>query len=228
MERRAPMSIAVGLELYNNMSGFGGYSAYNPVRAAKAAQTVPAFSASDAARTPASQPSDGAYLSELLFKHSHDTLEIGGVIVNGKPDAQSAPDGKTEPSSINTEGADSTAQPDDGHCETCENRKYQDESGDSSVSFQNPTKISPDAASSLVRSHEAEHVSHNQIKAAKEGREVVSQSVAIHTAICPDCGRIYVSGGTTRTVTKNAPQTDERFSAGKKDVNTPKLMDVVA
>ena len=38
-------------------------------------------------------------------------------------------------------------------------------------------------------------------EAEREGRKVVEQSVSYHTAICPECGRIYISGGTTRTVT---------------------------
>ena len=47
-----------------------------------------------------------------------------------------------------------------------------------------------------------EHVYREQAKADREGREVVSQSVTMHTGICPECGKSYVSGGTTRTVTR--------------------------
>ena len=56
-------------------------------------------------------------------------------------------------------------------------------------------------ANAAVRSHEQEHVGREQFQAEQEGREVVFQTVTIHNAICPECGRIYVSGGTTRTVT---------------------------
>ncbi len=35
----------------------------------------------------------------------------------------------------------------------------------------------------------------------QEGKDVVFQSVKIKTAICPECGRVYVSGGKTTTVT---------------------------
>ncbi len=35
----------------------------------------------------------------------------------------------------------------------------------------------------------------------QEGKDVVFQSVQIKTAICPECGRVYVSGGKTTTVT---------------------------
>ncbi len=90
----------------------------------------------------------------------------------------------------------------EGECQTCKERKYQDGSDDPGVSYKTPTNIAPEAAASAVRGHEQEHVSREQSKAQREGREVVSQSVTIHTAICPECGRVYVSGGTTRTTTR--------------------------
>lgn len=89
----------------------------------------------------------------------------------------------------------------EGECQTCAERKYQDGSDDSGVSFQTPTHIAPEAAASAVRGHEMEHVVRNQAKAAREDREIVSQSVTLHTAICPECGKVYISGGTTRTTT---------------------------
>lgn len=97
----------------------------------------------------------------------------------------------------------------EGRCETCEKRKYQDGSDDPSVSFQTPTRIDPDTAAATVRGHEMEHVFHEQARAEREDRKVVSQSVMLHTGICPECGKVYVSGGTTRTVTKadNEPET---------------------
>lgn len=113
-------------------------------------------------------------------------------------------------------GADGAQQAaDDGRCQTCEERKYQDGSDDSSVSYQTPTNIDPDAAPAAVRGHELEHVAHEQAKAQQEGRKVVSQTVTLHTDICPECGRVYVSGGTTRTVTKadNQPEAPEQAQA---------------
>jgi hypothetical protein len=86
-------------------------------------------------------------------------------------------------------------------CQTCKNRKYVDGSDDPSVSFQSPTHISPEQAGSQVMAHEREHVNHEQAKADKEDRKVVSQTVTLSTSICPECGRVYVSGGVTRTVT---------------------------
>ena len=88
-------------------------------------------------------------------------------------------------------------------CQTCKNRKYQDSSSDPSVSFQAPTHISPGQAGSAVASHEGEHVAHEQAKAEREGRKIVSQTVSLQTSICPECGRVYISGGVTRTITAN-------------------------
>ncbi len=50
-----------------------------------------------------------------------------------------------------------------------------------------------------MRAHEGEHVSNAYTKAAKNDGKVVSASVSIHTSVCPECGRTYVSGGTTST-----------------------------
>ncbi len=88
-------------------------------------------------------------------------------------------------------------------CQTCKNRKYQDGSDDPGVSFKMPTKLSPEKAASAVRAHENEHVSHAKVEAEREDKKIVSQSVTYHTAICPECGRNYISGGTTRTMFKN-------------------------
>lgn len=87
-------------------------------------------------------------------------------------------------------------------CTTCKERKYQDGSDDPGVSFKTPTKLSPDQAASAVRSHEMEHVGREQFQASQEGREVVSQFVRYHNSICPECGRAYISGGTTTTTTR--------------------------
>lgn len=68
--------------------------------------------------------------------------------------------------------------------------------------MKSPTHVAPGAAGSAVAAHENEHVVREQAKAQKEGREVVSQSVRIFTAVCPECGKTYVSGGETTTTTK--------------------------
>lgn len=91
-------------------------------------------------------------------------------------------------------------------CQTCRERKYQDKSDDSGVSMKAPTHLAPGQAAGAVRAHENEHVNREQAQARRENREVVSQSVQIHTSVCPECGRTYVSGGTTTTTTRGKPE----------------------
>ncbi len=86
-------------------------------------------------------------------------------------------------------------------CQTCQQRKYQDKSNDPGVSFKSPGHISPGSSASVVASHEQEHVSNNRAEASAKDRRVVSQTVTLHYAVCPECHKTYVSGGTTRTVT---------------------------
>ena len=114
-----------------------------------------------------------------------------------------------------------------GECETCANRKYQDGSNDPGVSFKTASKISGNAEGA-VRAHENEHVTHNQAKAEREGKEIVYQSVRIKHGICPECGTSYVSGGETITVTRM--KTDDRFNVGIYDSTQEKgkLLDIVA
>ena len=86
-------------------------------------------------------------------------------------------------------------------CATCASRMYQDGS-DENVSFKSAAHVSPTAAGAAVRSHEGEHVSNAYKKAAMNNGKVMSATVSIHMAICPECGRSYVSGGTTSTSIK--------------------------
>ncbi len=126
-------------------------------------------------------------------------------------------EGELELPSLGADSAQKAAE--EGECQTCKERKYQDGSDDSSVSYQTPTHIDADYAPAAVRGHELEHVAHEQAKAQREDRKVVSQTVTLHTDICPECGRVYVSGGTTRTVTKadntEAPAREEQDGAEK-------------
>ena len=92
-------------------------------------------------------------------------------------------------------------------CETCKNRKYQDGSTEN-VSFKSATHISPNVAGSAVRAHEGEHVSNAYTKAAQDNGKVVNASVSIRTSVCPECGRTYVSGGTTNTTIKYSDETN--------------------
>ena len=87
-------------------------------------------------------------------------------------------------------------------CYTCENRRYQDVSSDPGVSFQTPQHVSPEASFAMVRAHEMEHVTRDRADAERNGGEVISQSVSYHMGTCGECGKAYMAGGETRTVTK--------------------------
>ncbi len=84
-------------------------------------------------------------------------------------------------------------------CETCKNRKYQDGSDENDVSFKTPGHISVASAPSQVMAHEQQHVANAYEKAEKGEGRVLQASVQIKTAVCPECGRTYVSGGETTT-----------------------------
>ena len=96
-----------------------------------------------------------------------------------------------------------------GECKTCESRRYVDKSDDASVSFQTPTKVNSSMAVAAVASHENEHVRNNRRSAEREGREIVSQTVTLTYDCCPECGKSYVSGGTTRTTTIKRPEREQ-------------------
>lgn len=105
-------------------------------------------------------------------------------------------------------------------CETCKNRKYQDGS-DEMVSFKSAAHISPAASGSVVRAHEQEHVSNAYKDASMNNGRVLQASVSLRTAVCPECGRSYVAGGTTSTQIKyyneeNPYQQDLKSSDGIK------------
>jgi len=100
-----------------------------------------------------------------------------------------------------------------GTCHTCQKRKYVDQSNDASVSFQTPTSINPNMAAAAVASHEQEHVRNEQARANREDREIVSQTVTLTYDICPECGKSYVSGGTTKTTSVSKSDSENIMNA---------------
>ncbi len=106
-------------------------------------------------------------------------------------------------------------------CQTCKSRRYQDGSNDPGVSFKSPTHIDPAASASAVMGHEMEHVTRNAAKAKSEGGEVISSDVVLHGAVCPECKRFYISGGTTYTTTRHggqdSPNAESPSDGGKLD-----------
>jgi len=104
-------------------------------------------------------------------------------------------------------------------CQTCKERTYQDGSNDPGVSFKAPGHIDAGSSGAVVMAHEQEHVGNEQANAQREGRRVVSQSVRLFSAVCPECGKVYVSGGETRTTTVSDPKTQQNDSSLGKQVD---------
>lgn len=147
-------------------------------------------------------PSGGAVQAELPGTSAEKAAVQAGVpgsaAQQGGTQAASEEDAP-KIAGMGTENAQKTSE--EAECKTCKERKYQDGSNDPGVSFKTPTHIGPDQAASAVRGHELEHVVRERAKAQSEGRRVISQSVTMQTGICPECGRVYVAGGVTRTTT---------------------------
>ena len=185
-----------------------------PVQAVEPVQSVPRTPAvtehSDYLQRWSSDPVSMAMRSRMEYMDDAALAKLRGEA--GASFAQSAPvkaySAGAALSPQNAQGAQSVEEAksarevmEEGECQTCKERKYQDGSDDPGVSFKTAQHIAPEAAAATVRGHEMEHVVREQASAAREGRKVVSQSVTYHTAICPECGKAYVSGGTTRTTT---------------------------
>ncbi len=128
-------------------------------------------------------------VSGLPGMGSPDTKSLSGVSESEKAEKISG-----DSDSVRKPGRASSPE----ECQTCKERKYQDGS-DENVSFKSAQHVSPESAGARVRAHEGEHVSNAYNKAQKDGGKVLQASVSIKTAICPECGRTYVSGGTTHT-----------------------------
>ncbi|MBO4395949.1 MAG: hypothetical protein J5819_06350 [Eubacterium sp.] len=138
--------------------------------------------------------------------------------------------GMQKPGSVDSTGhkIDATGKPEPtkedkrvgkAECETCKNRKYVDGSNDPGVSFKSPAHIDPSAAAGRVMGHEQEHVAHARAEGSKENKELVSVSVTLHTSVCPECGRVYVSGGDTRTTMRTTSGDDKKDDAAKQMMN---------
>lgn len=97
----------------------------------------------------------------------------------------------------NTVDSASKVQP--VECQTCKNRKYVDGSNEADVSFKAPGHIAPQQSFARVMSHEQEHVANARQKTAGKDASLVSATVSLKVATCPECGRTYVAGGTTNT-----------------------------
>jgi hypothetical protein len=174
---------------------------------------------SHAASTAASNTaaSAGAAASNTAAGGAKDAADKGGAFFPGMIEVRERAAGR---------GPDPFADlpkvedPTDTECQTCKERQYVDGSNDSGVSFQTPTSVEPGTEASAVRSHEQEHVTRNAAKAQREGMTAHS-SVTLHSAICPECGRVYISGGTTTTMYTRRADKDiaAKFAVGTENYN---------
>ncbi len=133
--------------------------------------------------------------------YADSTYSVGGAAAGQEKGAGRAAASGTG----QAQGADGAHQVKGGYksspadCQTCRERKYQDGSNESDVSFKAPGHISPKASAATVMAHEQQHVSNAYEKAAQKDGQVVSCSVSLRTAVCPECGTVYVAGGKTNT-----------------------------
>ena len=177
----------IGNSIYYDPYLYGSSANTGSVSALSANTSTGSASASSSANTAAaSSNSASAAASTQTADSTSKASSDGKTVVNPGQSEIKQPGRKSSPS----------------ECQTCKNRKYQDGSNDSNVSFKSAQHIDPASAYSEVSAHEGEHVSNAYNKAREGNGEVVQASVAIHTAICPECGRTYVSGGTTTTQIK--------------------------
>ena len=144
----------------------------------------------------AAQESGYSPISFDLFEND-DTDAAGnthGIILNPGASTHKAAGRKSSPA----------------ECETCANRKYQDGSDEMDVSFKTPSHISPNIAAAVVLGHEHEHVANAYEKERNGEAKVQRASVSLHTDICPECGRVYISGGVTHTEMKYTDDDDKK------------------
>ena len=114
-------------------------------------------------------------------------------------------------------------------CQTCKNRKYQDGSNEM-VSFKTPGKISAEESYAKVMAHEQEHVSNAISEGSKPGKQLLSATVTLRMSVCPECGRSYISGGTTNTVmrTYNDDPYGQNFKSMEKEAFSGNFVNMTA
>ncbi len=111
-------------------------------------------------------------------------------------------------------------------CQTCANRKYVDGSSEMNVSFKTPGHISAGASKAMVSSHEQEHVANARAEGSQANKELVSASVRIRMARCPECGVSYAAGGETTTVIRTTTptyQADNPYAQRQKAIDGQRL-----
>jgi len=157
-----------------------------------------------------------------IYANSALQFTTPGTMVNISPEAMNAYK-KTQGHYASTGIREADAVQDVDGCQSCRSRKYVDRSSDPSVSFQAPAHISPGQAASVVMAHEREHINNDRAKAERDDRRVISQTVSLSMSTCPECGRMYVSGGTARTVTAGKNSDGNTAQDSQPEPNAGKL-----
>lgn len=127
--------------------------------------------------------------------------QTGGVIQNGVD--RNEVNRAEETGKVELEGGiGGSKKVKSSECMTCKNRKYVDGSDEGNVSFKAPGHISPGNSAAAVSAHEQEHVANARREGSKDNAELVSATVRLKLAVCPECGTSYVAGGVTSTTIK--------------------------
>ncbi len=142
------------------------------------------------------------FISMNQFQNDADYRTAAFPVHGSIPVDPAAKTGSVSADQIEASGRRTEKADKKGECQTCKERKYVDGSNEGNVSFKAPGHIAPEASAGAVMSHEKEHVANARREGNKPGNELISATVSIKTAICPECGRSYVAGGTTRTMIK--------------------------
>ena len=109
-------------------------------------------------------------------------------------------------------------------CQTCKNRKYVDGSNEPDVSFKTPGKIAAGESYAKVSAHEREHVANAIQKSSKPGAKLISANVTLKMGVCPECGRSYVSGGTTSTKISYPNEQTNPYARNQKSADAAMLI----
>jgi len=94
-----------------------------------------------------------------------------------------------------------------------------DGSNEFNVSFKAPGHISPEDSAAKVMAHEQQHVANAIAEGSKPNKELISATVSLHTSVCPECGRTYVSGGNTHTVIRTTSDTSNPYAKLQQRMN---------
>lgn len=148
---------------------------------------------------------------------SYPAMPVSGVQPSAR--AERGSDGTAQATVDGAKDAEVSKKVRQEECQTCKNRKYVDGSNEGDVSFKAPAHIDPSNAGAVVMGHEQEHVANARAEGSKENKELVSVSVTLQTSTCPECGRVYVSGGVTHTTMRTIMGGDENTNPYAKQRN---------